>query len=84
MNAAPATNQKEAPQRAKALLSRQEFCSLVSISISTFERLVARGGVDIVHIGRKVLVPSTQIDRLAKSRSIATGVHGNGHHTHAA
>ena len=60
------------PRLSKVLLERKDFCYRASISISTLKRLIGEGEVETRKIGRKVLIPTHQLDRLLKARSVKT------------
>jgi excisionase family DNA binding protein len=45
-----------------------EACAALGISRSTIYALAAEGKIRLVHIGRRTVVPETEIDRLATKR----------------
>jgi excisionase family DNA binding protein len=50
----------------KALLSLPEFCFLASISLRTVAKLVASGELRSIRIGRRRLVPYSELERFAR------------------
>ena len=49
-----------------ALLSVQEACELLRVSAKFLRRLHARGLLQLVRMGRKVLVPRDEVQRLMR------------------
>jgi excisionase family DNA binding protein len=56
----------------KALLSRKEACYELCCSIGTLEKVIKQGDLDILRIGRRVLVKRASLERLMKKRAIST------------
>jgi excisionase family DNA binding protein len=52
--------------RSKALISRKEAAAVLSISVSTLEQLIIQGEIKTRSLGRRVLIPREQLDRLAQ------------------
>jgi excisionase family DNA binding protein len=50
----------------KAFLSVIEFSFLLSLSPRTIAKLIASGELQSVRIGRRRLIPSSELDRFAK------------------
>lgn len=52
----------------KKLYSVEETLKLMSICRATLYKLINSGELKIVHIGRKTLIPDTEIDKLIKTK----------------
>ncbi len=50
----------------KVLLSRKEFSSLTSLSLRTTASLLASGDLRSIRVGRRRLIPRTELERFAK------------------
>jgi excisionase family DNA binding protein len=50
----------------KVLLSRKEFSSLTSPSLRTTASLLASGDLRSIRVGRRRLIPRTELERFAK------------------
>jgi excisionase family DNA binding protein len=50
----------------RILYSQKEAAALLSISLSTLEQLIARKEIVVRRVGRRVLVPRTELERLAR------------------
>jgi excisionase family DNA binding protein len=51
----------------KSLFSKKEAAGLLSVSIASLDILIARGDLKHRRFGRRILIPGTEIDRLAKT-----------------
>jgi hypothetical protein len=51
----------------KSLFSKKEAAGLLSISVSSLDVLIVRGDIKVRQFGTRMLVPGTEIDRLAKT-----------------
>jgi excisionase family DNA binding protein len=49
----------------KILYSMKEAAAQVSLSVSTLEQLVTQGEVHVRRIGKRILVPRKELERLA-------------------
>lgn len=50
----------------KILYSRKEAAELLSISLASLQILIVRGELAVRRLGHRVLVPRTELERLAK------------------
>ena len=50
----------------KALLSLKEFSFLAGLSLRTTTKLIASGELKSIRVGRRRLVPHTELERFAK------------------
>jgi excisionase family DNA binding protein len=51
----------------KILLSKKEAAELLSVSLRTLERLIRRRQIDVVQVGRRVLIPTKSLAAFAAS-----------------
>ena len=61
-----------------ALLRVDEAAAIVKVSSKTIRRLLARGDLKAVRIGRSVRIPSSEIDRLIAAGAPTGGSFGGG------
>ena len=54
----------------EGVLSTQEACAILGIHYATLFRWIRAGKVMVVKIGRRTLIPKTEIDRLANVSAI--------------
>ena len=52
----------------RALLSRREAAHMLAVSVDTVARLIGRGELHSVRIGRSVLVPQTEVQSFIDRR----------------
>jgi excisionase family DNA binding protein len=50
----------------RILYSMKEAAASLSISLSTIEQLIAQGDLAVRRIGKRVLVPRTELEKLAR------------------
>ncbi|MGA2609605.1 MAG: helix-turn-helix domain-containing protein [Terriglobia bacterium] len=50
----------------KLLFTRAEAAAMLSISLRTLDNLQARKEISVRRIGRKVLIPATELERFAR------------------
>jgi excisionase family DNA binding protein len=50
----------------KILYTKKEAAEQLSISVSSVDILIARGDIEVRQFGRRLLVPRTELERLAK------------------
>jgi excisionase family DNA binding protein len=50
----------------RILYSRKEAAQQLSISISTLEQLIAQGELQVRRLGKRILVPRTELERLSE------------------
>jgi excisionase family DNA binding protein len=49
----------------KIFVSRKDAAAILSISVSTLEQLIAQGEIKIRCLGKRVMIPREQLERLA-------------------
>lgn len=51
----------------RMLYSRKEAAYQLSVSVSTLEQLIAQGGIQVRRLGKKILIPRKELERLAEN-----------------
>jgi excisionase family DNA binding protein len=50
----------------KILYTKKEAAEQLSLSVSSLDILIARGDIEVRQFGKRILVPRTELERLAK------------------
>jgi excisionase family DNA binding protein len=50
----------------RILYSQKEAAQQLSVSVSTVEQLIAQGEIQIRRLGRRVLIPRSELEKLAR------------------
>lgn len=50
----------------KILYSRKEAAQQLSLSLSSLDLLIAQGELEVRRLGKRILVPRTELEKLAK------------------
>lgn len=54
------------PFSQKTLLTKKEAAATLSLSMGSLDILIARGEIEVRQFGKRILVPGTELDRIAK------------------
>ena len=57
----------------RPVLSRREFADRLGLSLDTVKRHIERGKLRHVRLGRRILIPTSEIDRILSEADFATG-----------
>jgi excisionase family DNA binding protein len=64
----------ETPAGLRVCLSRNEGAAALGLGRSTFAELIARGELQEIRIGRRSLIPLSEIDRFVRERLAAATI----------
>ena len=54
----------------KLAISKAEFAQLLSISTDSVKRVIGRGEVRAVRLGRRILIPASEVGRILRGASV--------------